>query len=163
MTMGSGNRTEREGRDGREGTLKAASRPAGEGRKIDPGPRCVQPIDETCQNRRIKRCVGDLRLRPAGLRLQTSIAGPKSAAGTKEHRDEKRGRERRTVDVRVAVGAIAGTTGGPATYAIELVRALASAFPDDDWTVLTDRRRLNFSMPAAMADSLPKNLKRKCG
>jgi len=41
--------------------------------------------------------------------------------------------------MRVAVGAIAGTIGGPATYAIELVRALASSFPDDSWTVLTDR------------------------
>jgi len=47
--------------------------------------------------------------------------------------------------VKVAVGAIVGTTGGPATYAIELVRALTAAFPDDEWTVLTDR-------PPAFAD-----------
>lgn len=40
--------------------------------------------------------------------------------------------------MRVAVGAIAGTRGGPATYAIELVRALVAAFSGDEWTVLTD-------------------------
>jgi glycosyltransferase involved in cell wall biosynthesis len=40
--------------------------------------------------------------------------------------------------VRVAVGAVAGTLGGPATYAVELVRALASEFPDDEFTVITD-------------------------
>jgi glycosyltransferase involved in cell wall biosynthesis len=39
----------------------------------------------------------------------------------------------------VAVGAVAGPRGGPATYAIELVRALSEAFPRDRYTVLTDR------------------------
>jgi glycosyltransferase involved in cell wall biosynthesis len=41
--------------------------------------------------------------------------------------------------VKVAIGAVAGPRGGPATYAIELVRALAELFPRDEWTVLTDR------------------------
>ncbi|MFP6626756.1 MAG: glycosyltransferase family 1 protein [Deltaproteobacteria bacterium] len=41
--------------------------------------------------------------------------------------------------VRVALGAVAGTVGGPATYAVELLRALARAFPDDEYTVLSDR------------------------
>ena len=40
--------------------------------------------------------------------------------------------------MRVAIGAVAGFRGGPATYALELVRALAAAFPADEWTVLTD-------------------------
>jgi glycosyltransferase involved in cell wall biosynthesis len=38
----------------------------------------------------------------------------------------------------VAIGAVAGTIGGPATYAVELVRALVAAFPSDRFTVLTD-------------------------
>jgi len=41
--------------------------------------------------------------------------------------------------VRVAIGAVAGPRGGPATYAIELVRSLAEQFPSDTFTVLTDR------------------------
>jgi glycosyltransferase involved in cell wall biosynthesis len=41
--------------------------------------------------------------------------------------------------MRVAIGAVAGTIGGPATYAVELVRALVAAFPDDAFVVLTDR------------------------
>ncbi|RMF25666.1 MAG: glycosyltransferase family 1 protein, partial [Deltaproteobacteria bacterium] len=41
--------------------------------------------------------------------------------------------------MRVAIGAVAGTTGGPATYAVELVRALVAEFPSDEWTVITDR------------------------
>ena len=41
--------------------------------------------------------------------------------------------------MRVAIGAVAGTTGGPATYAVELVRALVEQFPGDAWTVITDR------------------------
>jgi alpha-1,3-rhamnosyl/mannosyltransferase len=41
--------------------------------------------------------------------------------------------------MRVALGAIVGTTGGPATYALELVRALSEVFPADRWVVLTDR------------------------
>jgi glycosyltransferase involved in cell wall biosynthesis len=40
--------------------------------------------------------------------------------------------------VRVAVGAVASVLGGPATYAVELLRALAATFPGDDWTALTD-------------------------
>ena len=45
----------------------------------------------------------------------------------------------------VAIGAVAGTIGGPATYAVELARALVAAFPDDRFTVLTDK-------PDAFAD-----------
>ncbi len=41
--------------------------------------------------------------------------------------------------MRVALGAILGTTGGPATYALELVRALSEGFPGDRWLVVTDR------------------------
>ena len=41
--------------------------------------------------------------------------------------------------MRVAIGAVAGTIGGPATYAIELAKALVATFPDDRFTVLTDR------------------------
>ena len=41
--------------------------------------------------------------------------------------------------MKVAVGAVAGTVGGPATYAIELVAALAEAGHAADLTVLTDR------------------------
>lgn len=45
----------------------------------------------------------------------------------------------------IAIGAVAGTLGGPATYSIELVRALVSSFPDERFVVLTDK-------PAAFAD-----------
>ncbi|HXC51688.1 MAG TPA: glycosyltransferase family 1 protein [Candidatus Limnocylindrales bacterium] len=41
--------------------------------------------------------------------------------------------------MKVAIGAVAGTIGGPATYAIELAKALVAGFPDDRFTVLTDR------------------------
>ena len=41
--------------------------------------------------------------------------------------------------MKVAIGAVAGPRGGPATYAIELARALVEQFPGDEWTVLTDR------------------------
>lgn len=41
--------------------------------------------------------------------------------------------------MKVAIGAVAGTIGGPATYAVELVRALVTTFPNDDFVVLTDR------------------------
>jgi glycosyltransferase involved in cell wall biosynthesis len=40
--------------------------------------------------------------------------------------------------VRVAIGAVVGTTGGPATYAVELVRALVETHPQTDFAVLTD-------------------------
>ena len=40
--------------------------------------------------------------------------------------------------MRVAIGAVAGTRGGPATYALELVTALVSAHPSTDFTVITD-------------------------
>lgn len=40
--------------------------------------------------------------------------------------------------MRVAIGAVAGTTGGPATYAVELVRALVETHPQTDFAVLTD-------------------------
>jgi glycosyltransferase involved in cell wall biosynthesis len=39
----------------------------------------------------------------------------------------------------IAIGAVAGTIGGPATYAIELVRALCELYPDDRFVVLTDK------------------------
>jgi glycosyltransferase involved in cell wall biosynthesis len=39
----------------------------------------------------------------------------------------------------IAIGAVTGTIGGPATYAIELVRALAVSYPDDRFVVLTDK------------------------
>ncbi len=41
--------------------------------------------------------------------------------------------------MKVALGAVAGTLGGPATYAIHLARALGRCFPADELTVLTDR------------------------
>ena len=47
--------------------------------------------------------------------------------------------------MRVAIGAVAGTIGGPATYAVELVRALVAGHPGDRFVVLTDE-------PAAFAD-----------
>jgi glycosyltransferase involved in cell wall biosynthesis len=47
--------------------------------------------------------------------------------------------------VRVAIGAVVGTTGGPATYAIELVRALIETHPRTELTVITD-------VPEAFAD-----------
>lgn len=40
--------------------------------------------------------------------------------------------------MKVAIGAVAGTLGGPATYAIELSRALAARFASDRFVVLTD-------------------------
>jgi glycosyltransferase involved in cell wall biosynthesis len=46
---------------------------------------------------------------------------------------------------RIAIGAVAGTIGGPATYAIELVRALVECFPEDRFVVLSDK-------PAAFGD-----------
>jgi hypothetical protein len=41
--------------------------------------------------------------------------------------------------MRIAIGAVTGTIGGPATYAVELVRALVSGFPDEQFVVLTDK------------------------
>ncbi len=41
--------------------------------------------------------------------------------------------------MRIAVGVVAGTVGGPRSYGLGLVRALAVAFPGDEWFVLTDR------------------------
>ncbi len=41
--------------------------------------------------------------------------------------------------MRIAIGAVAGTIGGPATYAVELTRALVERFPADEFVVLTDR------------------------
>lgn len=41
--------------------------------------------------------------------------------------------------LRIAIGAVAGTIGGPATYAVELVRALVAGHPDDQFVVLTDK------------------------
>ena len=41
--------------------------------------------------------------------------------------------------MRVAISAVAGTIGGPATYAVELVRGLVEEFPDDEFVVLTDK------------------------
>lgn len=47
--------------------------------------------------------------------------------------------------MKVAIGAVAGTIGGPATYAVELVRALVAVSPRDEFVVLTDK-------PHAFAD-----------
>lgn len=41
--------------------------------------------------------------------------------------------------MKVAISAVAGTIGGPATYAVELVKALVGGFPGDRFVVLTDR------------------------
>lgn len=41
--------------------------------------------------------------------------------------------------MRVALGIVAGTVGGPRSYGLGLVRALAAEFPRDEWFVLTDR------------------------
>jgi len=41
--------------------------------------------------------------------------------------------------VRVVLGVVAGTVGGPRSYGIGLVRALAEEFPGDEWMVATDR------------------------
>ncbi|HYC00245.1 MAG TPA: glycosyltransferase family 1 protein [Candidatus Limnocylindrales bacterium] len=41
--------------------------------------------------------------------------------------------------MKIAIGAVAGTVGGPATYAVELVRSLVEEFPDDEFVVLTDQ------------------------
>jgi glycosyltransferase involved in cell wall biosynthesis len=41
--------------------------------------------------------------------------------------------------VRIAVGVVAGTTGGPRSYGLGLLRALAEEFPGDAWYAITDR------------------------
>ena len=41
--------------------------------------------------------------------------------------------------MRAALGVVAGTVGGPRSYGLGLVRALAEGFPRDEWFVLTDR------------------------
>ena len=41
--------------------------------------------------------------------------------------------------MRIALGVVAGTVGGPRSYGLGLVRGLAAAFPGDEWVVLTDR------------------------
>ncbi len=41
--------------------------------------------------------------------------------------------------MRVVLGVVAGTVGGPRSYGLGLVRALAALFPRDEWMVLTDR------------------------
>lgn len=40
--------------------------------------------------------------------------------------------------MKVAIGAVVGTTGGPATYAMELVRALTETHPQTELVVITD-------------------------
>ena len=40
--------------------------------------------------------------------------------------------------MRVGIGAVTGTIGGPATYAVELVRALVKERPETEYTVFTD-------------------------
>ncbi len=50
--------------------------------------------------------------------------------------------------MKVAIGAVAGTIGGPASYAVNLVRALCCAYPGDEFTVLSDK-------PEAFADFCP--------
>jgi len=58
--------------------------------------------------------------------------------------------------LRVAVGAVAGVTGGPATYAVELVRALA-ALDDEalELVVLTDRPDLFSGLRRVEVEELP--------
>lgn len=47
----------------------------------------------------------------------------------------------------IAIGAVAGTIGGPATYAVELARALVAGFPEHRFVVFTDK-------PSAFAGSV---------
>jgi hypothetical protein len=52
---------------------------------------------------------------------------------------------------RIAIGAIVRTLGGPATYAVELVRALAArATPGIEYVVLTDGPEAFDGIPVAV-------------
>jgi glycosyltransferase involved in cell wall biosynthesis len=58
--------------------------------------------------------------------------------------------------LRVAIGAVAGVTGGPATYSVELVHALAAL--DDaalELVVLTDRPDLFAALPSVRVEAIP--------
>lgn len=59
--------------------------------------------------------------------------------------------------LRVAIGAVAGVTGGPATYAVELVHALATLDDADtlELTVLTDRPDLFADLPRVRVERVP--------
>jgi glycosyltransferase involved in cell wall biosynthesis len=58
--------------------------------------------------------------------------------------------------VRVAIGAVAGVTGGPATYAVELVHAIARlSLEDIELIVLTDRPDLFTEASGARIEVLP--------
>jgi glycosyltransferase involved in cell wall biosynthesis len=57
--------------------------------------------------------------------------------------------------VRIALGVVAGTVGGPRSYGLGLVRALAAEFPGDEWWVLTDRPEDFEGIPLAGAVRLP--------
>jgi len=58
--------------------------------------------------------------------------------------------------LRVAIGAVAGVTGGPATYVVELLHAMADLDPDDiELHVLTDRPELFAGRSNLEVHSLP--------
>ncbi len=58
--------------------------------------------------------------------------------------------------LRVAIGAVAGVTGGPATYVVELLQAMADLDPDDiELHVLTDRPELFAGRSNLEVHSLP--------
>jgi glycosyltransferase involved in cell wall biosynthesis len=55
----------------------------------------------------------------------------------------------------VALGVVAGTVGGPRSYGLGLVRALAAEFPRDEWFVLTDRPADFDGIPLAGIERVP--------
>jgi glycosyltransferase involved in cell wall biosynthesis len=57
--------------------------------------------------------------------------------------------------VRIALGIVAGTTGGPRSYGLGLAAALAAGFPGDEWFVLTDRPGEFAGIPLAGVVRLP--------
>jgi glycosyltransferase involved in cell wall biosynthesis len=57
--------------------------------------------------------------------------------------------------VRIALGVVAGTVGGPRSYGIGLAGALAAAFPGDEWWVLTDRPADFEGIPLAGVERIP--------
>jgi len=56
---------------------------------------------------------------------------------------------------RIAVGVVAGTVGGPRSYGLGLVRALAHLFPGDRWVVLTERPEAFEGIPVAEVVRVP--------
>ncbi|MCK6480858.1 MAG: glycosyltransferase family 4 protein [Planctomycetes bacterium] len=57
--------------------------------------------------------------------------------------------------MRVALGVVAGTVGGPRSYGLGLVRALVEEFPSDEWMVLTDRPGDFEGVPLAALERVP--------